>query len=192
MSLASVAAPRLDSTTFALDDPGARDLSADGLLLYCEEQMSQIAEGLSARMESQKAKHAQAQALEAASTALDPYPNGLNDKDDKKNGNAAKTIYDAIDKAVATFPEGTPAREALTSARDKFKDGGSFPSTHDDMQGVVDTLKSQHDSVGDDATINMMQIQELMSKRQSAVELTTNLMAAYSETLKALAANIGK
>jgi hypothetical protein len=57
-------------------------------------------------------------------------------------------------------------------------------------QARIDNLKSQQGDCSKHAEMNMIQVQALVSQRQLAVQLTTQLMQSLNETMKSVVGNI--
>lgn len=56
--------------------------------------------------------------------------------------------------------------------------------------GYVGDVSAKLDDISGDAELNMIQLQSLMSKRQTAIQLTTNMMAKHDQGLSAIVANM--
>jgi hypothetical protein len=66
----------------------------------------------------------------------------------------------------------------------KYK-GAEVTATKQYIEGIAKDIES-------DSQMNMIQLQSLMSARQTAIQLSTNMIAALGESSKAIATNIGK
>lgn len=57
---------------------------------------------------------------------------------------------------------------------------------------LVESIKTEQASISKSAEMNMIQLQSLVSQRQLAVQMTTQLMQTANDTLKQVVANLGK
>jgi hypothetical protein len=65
-------------------------------------------------------------------------------------------------------------------------------STHNQWQGTTDALATIADDVKSSAEIQMLQLQDLVSQRQQAVELSSGIMSKTDQTLEDQAKAIGQ
>jgi hypothetical protein len=163
------------------------------LLLYCEEQMGEVSSLVHDKMEIQRAKNRDSELLQQATTILDPYTNGVSGSDEDKKATARK-IHDQLEGLIGPplDPSSTAFKAIQDAAANFDAPKAPVPDNTDSMKAIADKLAGANDALKNDLSLNMMEIQTLMSRRQTAVELTTNLMASFSETLKGITANIGK
>ena len=64
--------------------------------------------------------------------------------------------------------------------------------TSEQMTAFAGDVQSMLDNVNGNAEINMIQLQQVMSQRQTAVQLTTSLLAKLDEGTKSVVGNIGR
>jgi hypothetical protein len=62
---------------------------------------------------------------------------------------------------------------------------------NNDWQGTTDTLSNMADGIKSGAEIQMLQLQDLVSQRQQAVQLASGMMSTEDQTLESEAKNIG-
>lgn len=60
-----------------------------------------------------------------------------------------------------------------------------------EMQGYIDSLQGASSDLSSCAELQMIQLQSLMSQRQTAIQLTTNLVQSLGDQLNKIADNIG-
>jgi hypothetical protein len=83
-------------------------------------------------------------------------------------------------------PPGIPASTAASS------NGQQIYYTSEQMTAFAGDIRSMLDNVNGNAEINMIQLQQVMSQRQTAVQLTTSLLAKLDEGTKSVVGNIGR
>lgn len=59
------------------------------------------------------------------------------------------------------------------------------------VQTYVGTLKNEQSDLTGGAELNMINLQAIMSQRQTAIQLTTNLVQSLGDSSNKIAANIG-
>jgi hypothetical protein len=82
----------------------------------------------------------------------------------------------------------TPDQQALINANNGAL--GNKPANND-WQGTTDTLGNMADGIKSGAEIQMLQLQDLVSQRQQAVQLASGMMSTEDQTLQSEVKNIG-
>ncbi len=80
---------------------------------------------------------------------------------------------------------------ANTRPRTGSKQGDNLISSTE-LQGYVQTLSDAAGNLNSNSELEMVQLQSLMSQRQTAVSLTTNLVQSLGDQENKIADNIGK
>jgi hypothetical protein len=110
---------------------------------------------------------------------------------------------EAFDRAINALPPG-PERTQVEQQRDRFHAGfydrtgqGSddndvpYVYTQGECKAIVDSLTNVSKSMSSSAELDMMNLSSLMSQRQMAVQMCTNMISALGETQKSIAAKMG-
>lgn len=97
--------------------------------------------------------------------------------DDYLNGGAQN-----IDKDVAT-PDANP--------KAKSEEQGNTVSANE-VSEFIKHLENAGDELNKNAELEMISLQQLISQRQMAIQMTTNLMNKFMEGLQTITANVGK
>lgn len=187
-------------------------LSADALMTYCQTQLSDIDSDVKSYFEQQKKMLGQKQALSELKNSLSKFS-------PPKTEAQWKEVDDAYSKAITALNEVDPrlAQElkneyssnlgpkidmALQHKTTQFKDpwtGHIFEiplidpakiASKEWWTGHVGDMSSKVDAVSGNAELNMIQLQSLMSKRQTAVQLTTNMLSKYDQTIASIVNNV--
>jgi len=96
-----------------------------------------------------------------------------------------KDLSDIDPKLAATLRDRL-SREGQILSGDPLKYGGQqVVASKEVLEGIGKDLESQ-------ASLNMIRLQSIMSTRQTAVQLATNLIASLGETTKAIVTNVGR
>jgi hypothetical protein len=167
-------------------------LTPDALMTYCATRLR----GLDDQMQTQLAGQQQAR---DASGALNELTNKLSalGKDDKGDGihaddpgnkaEVARLFKEAIDKT----PPG-PARDMLCREHATFThDLNDNIMSKGDAAQMATRLGTITKELNDSAELDMISLQSLMSQRQTAIQMCTNLVAALGESTKTITQKIG-
>jgi len=194
-------------------------LSADTLLAYVQTQLGGLDGELGADMQQQETQLNERKAIESAQSTFEQFgtkgPQNVQD---------FQSCLAAIDKSIASLPEGDPTRANLQDFRqsicDKYGYGMQEPTIvvtpyalssqeeealrqqlaqpvlknppgDGDWQGTSDTLANMGNDIKSNADLQMIQIQDLVSQRQQAIQLATGILGKQEQTLEAEAKNIG-
>ena len=160
-------------------------LSADALLAYCRAQLSSLDGTIQQYLDQQRQNIQRKKALSDVETVMKKYPN-------VPSGKEQWADYDqTFLKAIESLPQGDPVRAQLQEKWDELAPRqGHF--TADEWKAITGDIRSMLEEVSGNAEINMIQLQSIMSQRQTAVQLTTGMLAKYDEGIKSVIGNIGR
>jgi hypothetical protein len=171
--------PDLDEVTGA---PVLPYLTPDAMLVYCQSRLTGINTQCREIMTRQE-KNAKAQA--AAGDLLSTlylYQDGA------VEGSQRENVGLGYDKAIATAGADSPLGRKLIHDRDTlFKD----PADKNTMASLINATKNHQSELNSDAEIDMIRLQSLMSQRQTAIQLTTNIVQSLNDQANKIVANIG-
>lgn len=178
-------------------------LTPDALLIYVQTALGALDTDIQGYLDKQKQIVAEKKALhdiEALMGAKQP-----------KNKEDLLEMYRNANAQISGLPPGDPVRNAAHKLLVDFvnahrKGGGTFftyTATISDLDGMKfqsisddqwKELDENLKNIGADASstgeTNMIQLQSLMSRRQTAVQLTTNLMNKLDQSYDAVVRNI--
>jgi hypothetical protein len=201
-------------------DPVATDaayLTPDALMAYCESRLRSIDGQIQRGMDKQNKNNAEQQLIGELNTTLQGYAaNGTtqsgstaNAKNDGQCIQIEQTFDDVIAKIKIIDPT-SPLIPQLEKIHDNIMATGTqapglhtFYGTPDgsinsdgqiDAQEIgtfINDLQSANSSVNSSSELGMIQLQSFMSQRQTAIQLTTNLVQSLGDQLNKIADNIG-
>ncbi len=201
-------------------DPNS--LTGESLLLYCQTQLGSYDDTISGFLNEQKLNLARKKGLSGIENTVKKYLNhldqaGVNDILDsfRKAADAlppGDPVRGAIeDKAKEFYTHTVPAPVTITNmGMHSFVDpnpglspppgtpvitapsGEQIYFTTEQLTAFAGDVRSMLDNVNGNAEINMIQLQQVMSQRQTAVQLTTSLLAKLDEGTKSVVGNIGR
>jgi len=207
----SAATAPIDGTDAA---PAMSAMSPDALLSYCQVQLGTIDGEIGNQMNSQELQLRQRTAVEEVQSALEACGS-----QGPANGDQMKPCVDAFDKAIMELGPNDPVSRQLQAARAKMVSDYGYaelgatdaktdahghqvpaddglrltkPPANDAWKGTTDGVGNLTNDIRSSAEIGMLKLQDLVSKRQQAVELVTGIMAKTDQTLEDGAKAIGR
>jgi len=170
-------------------------LSPELLLEFCDKRLKEIDRQVGDVFRAQDAMNGDAEVLGDLASTLSERNNIAKAKDPK----TATEIIEAFDKAIlqAQSPD---LKKDLAEQLAAFRGGVNAPEANDQpgqahIEAIADAgnrVTTLQKDISNDSQLNMVMLQELVSKRQQALMMCTNLMASLSEAAKAVAQNIGR
>jgi hypothetical protein len=167
-------------------DPNS--LTGESLLLYCQSQLNSLDGTIKGYFDEQKLNLARKKGLSDLQNTLKKYVNHADQA-------ATDDIIASFNKAMAALPPGDPMRGAIQDKYNEFLnhgDGTTIHYTSEEMTALAGDIGSMLDNVNGNAELNMIQLQQVMAQRQTAVQLTTSLLAKLDDGTKAIVTNIGR
>lgn len=186
-------------------DASMFSLSPDALLTYCQTRLQSLDGDIKQYMDNQRTQLAKKEVLQNLETVISDH-NTVNKKSEDLPklehaiANAYAKAYKNL-KAMGMDDEAAALKSAFKEVfpnGDITKDcpsikGSKIPtSTQSAFDKFTQPLQDMVDEIGKNAELNMIQLQSIMSQRQTAVQLTTNMMAKLNGGYDAVTANIGK
>lgn len=191
-------------------------LTPEGLLLYCQSRLGSLDDQIQTIMKEQdrNGKRAadltkqiaaankpsvsntseiavdDATAKREAGKANDLLAVYQNTDDPEIKAEAAEEFRITTGQNIAEFPQGTEVTAAMMKSW-----AGTYQVPGDDETAKakrLDTYKTELAALNNGAEMKMIELQGLISKRQLAVQLTTQGLQTLNETQKAIAGNIGR
>ena len=166
-----------------VDPSGSAGLDSDTLLSYCAAQLDGLNGDIEARMDSQR-RVADAKAnLTMLKQSINP------DKDHKYSPEEQKQISAEYQAALQETPPGKD-RDALVAALKPYFDSDCNAKVFPDPGAAQSALDQVGDGLAKNAELEMISLQDLVSKRQMAVQMTTQIMAKFAQGLETIGNNI--
>lgn len=169
---------------------GSAALSPDALMVYCQTRLRGIDDQMSGLMAKQQKANDDTQAINEALAVLN---NNVAGYTDDKSKTVAMT--DALDAAIKKVGSDTPEGQRLQKIRDDLYNNGVVQDgtvNDTEMQKYIESVNGVVKDINSGAELNMINLQSIMSQRQTAIQLTTNLVESLGEQSKSIAANVGK
>jgi hypothetical protein len=198
-------------------DPSAY-LTPDALLAYCQSRLQSIDSQIQTGLETQQRNNTEIAGIGQVLADLNAVSSGSTSSDTirtaEKSLNTYITDMQANDpnnpnlgKLIQTYNQmvwsGTGGTlNGHTDSDPDFIEPDQYPPDEtytqgdnnysaDEAQGYIATIKGIHDSMNSDSELTMIDVQSLMSQRETAVQLTTNMMQSLDDQAKQITQNIG-
>jgi hypothetical protein len=187
------------SSTIAAPLDFSANLSPDALMVYLSSRLNGLDGQINAIFNTEKTQTDAQAALRELKEAVGQLTadSGATTQTmtDEQNAAITKAIQDihAVDPMLSDSilqqlekPGGGLLLEPTDGQpSDLIVTGNQVKATNDYIDGLSKDIESS-------SQMNMIQLQSLMSSRQTAIQLSTNLISALGESSKAIAANIGR
>jgi hypothetical protein len=174
-------------------------ISPDALMVYCETRMRGLNEQMDGFFKKQQVGNKNSAKINEALEALNNNAAGTSpDNCAAQNKVMVEKLNDARDLAHTTGDFSTEA--ALQKVIEDFRGKiGQYPGSPKEcaiskelMGGVIESVKNINSQINANSELNMINLQSVMSQRQTAIQMTTNLVQSLGEQSKMIAANVGK
>jgi hypothetical protein len=211
----SGAAP--DGSEVSLDPSTSEFLTPDALEAYCESRLNSIDGQVQSIIARQQLSYSESSGLQTVLQKLQEHTSGVTN-DPTACAAMEQPLHDLIEQLKAHDP-GCPELGKLkqlynnlvytgTGSTDTdangmpYEDADNYPPAKNgpegdgtidstEMQTFISGIQGCASDLNSDSELQMIQIQSLMSQRQTAIELSTNLVQSLGDQADKIAANVG-
>jgi hypothetical protein len=161
-------------------------LTPDAMLVYCQSRLAGINDQCREIMTRQE-KNAKTQAaLGDLLSALYNHQEGYDDP------GIQQKLEAAYERAIEAVGRDTPLGTKLAKDRTEWLCAGNDPNVlKEEMGSLINATKNHQSQLNSDAEIDMIRLQSLLSQRQTAIQLTTNIVQSLNDQANKIVANIG-
>ena len=185
-------------------------LDVESLLAYCTSRLNSLDALIQSRFAEQQTRNTDLKAASKTVADLNTFANGVTKgagpyvPDHIRMGNSLIDDYNStanpeLKAKIASFYRDVTGKEIGSQdldANGKVAKPASLDTNHidgmnqEEWQGKIGPLKSMQDGLTKDNELSMIQLQALVSQRQLAIQLTTQLMQTMHEGAKGVLSNI--
>jgi len=172
-------------------------LTPDALMMYCATRLRSLDDQMSEQFAKQHAHRASTSAVNNLQQRIHQLSVGkehhaLDANCDRVADQAIKAeVEQMFQEALNTLPAG-PQKDALEKEFAEWnKTMGDKMLGKDEATNMAQRLGTISKDLSSSAELDMIQLQSLMSQRQTAIQLCTNLVSALGESAKTIAQKIG-
>jgi hypothetical protein len=175
--------------------PDFTSMSPASLMAYCESQLNNLDSQMQGIFSSQQKNASMTQTVSTIANSLgDLPPKSTNSTStltvDSGDTSAIDTQYAA---AITQAGKGTVLGIALANDKAKFDSDASGGSmTTDQVASLTQNLKNDTTNLNGDSQMAMINLQSLMSQRETAVQLSTNLIQSLGQQSSDITKNVGQ
>jgi hypothetical protein len=188
--------------------PTSVNLTPDGLMAYCQSRMNSLDTQMNTIFNAQQGNSKVTQDVDTIAGILNDIPQVPNSSSSDTNPNMsvdAQTCQDinhGYSQAIADAKAGgnTALVQQLTKDQNTFNSEiGSTPQdpkagtlSSNSLSNLQQNLKNYGNELNSDSEMSMINLQSLMSQRETAVQLTTNLVQSLGQQAQDVAKNVGQ
>jgi hypothetical protein len=169
-------------------------LSPDSLMAYCQSRLNSLDDQMSGIFNTQTQNAQETKDVNAIAAALDDLPGPSSGSSNIPVGSTDQAnITSAYNVAIADAsqtnkPLAAQLENDLAAFNTDAKGGSMNPDT---ITQLSQNCKNYAGTLNSDSELTMINLQSLMSQRQTAVQLTTNLVQSLGEQTSDIAKNVG-
>jgi hypothetical protein len=195
----------------------AANLSPEALMAYCQSRLDSIDGQVRSTFAMQEVRNSETAAVQQVLATLQKYSSGVPAGDSSgvsKCQDMEKALYALITQLKSSrapcadlgkleqayndllYTGSGPSKDLPyvdedTYPPNKLGPQGDAVIDSQEMSGFIGTLQGCVNDLNSGSELQMIQLQSLMSQRQTALSLTTNLVQSLDDTLQKVAENIG-
>lgn len=174
-------------------------LTPDVLLAYCESKIRGIDEQVKRAFAGQTQRNNLSKALSELSDKLSQHQKVIGEGDTQIKADIEKLYDNAI--CAAGGPE-TEVGKELAAQKAQFHATGNGQAQEIsgdkgdiadwEMKNFMDSVQRMQSDANRNGELEMIKLQSLMSQRQQALQMCTNMVAGLGQSSQQIAANVGK
>jgi hypothetical protein len=193
-------------------------MTPDALMAYCSSRLDSLDGAMREVFAQQQLGNQEQSLIGGVIPLLQGYEqNGISN--DPTKCTEVESQVEALYYKIQKMDPNSPALKQLATVHDELMASGTGPYTDssgshgflgpgphgyatghtehdstidaDEMQGYVNQLQSATSSLNSSSELGMINLQSLMSQRQTAIQLTTNLVQTLGDTDQKVVGNIG-
>ncbi len=174
-------------------------MTPDALMAYCASRLRGLDGEMATQFEKQQQYRNSSSAvnrLQSKLADLSNRPNGLKVGDADHNATWTE-VHDLFNKAMEALPPGSQQRAQLQTTRTNWEESfftdqnGDGEVNKEEFTNLASQMSAIAKDLGSSAELDMIQLQSLMSQRQTAIQMCTNLISSLGESAKTIAQKIG-
>jgi hypothetical protein len=173
-------------------------LTADGMMIYLQTRLGGIDSQIEAAFQKQKqieSLRGKLMDLQNSVTALGSDPQKELSSEERQT--IAASMITTLDELTEIDPLMADKMRLDLQKGGVFKTDGSHLKdwntiTEDNVNLMKEVVGNRLKALESSASLEMIQLQQLMSARQTAIQLATNLVSSLGKGEEAIAANIGR
>jgi hypothetical protein len=188
----TVTQSQFDQIDTSMPMDGACYLTPDSLMAYCQSRL----QGLDSQVNEAFVKQQHANQVSAVLSKLLGDP-AMSIPGDKLTGQAAtdkiEAAQAAIKEALTSLDPNSTEAQALKAVQENLgKLAGKDLQVSDFQNVVVNAVSDVQKNLNSGSELSMISLQSLVSQRQQAIQVCTNLIQSLGDQCNKIAENIGK
>jgi hypothetical protein len=180
--------PDLPDVGSDVNAPLLQYVTPDAMFVYCQTRLRGVDTQCRDIMAKQEKSAKVQTALGELQTLLSNKSEGYGENPELY-GKIGASFNRAID---AVGPDSEMGQRLLTIRDKEFNAGGDSAVNADEMKSIDSGVKTMQAQLNSQSELDMIHLQSLMSQRQTAIQLTTNILQSLNDSANKIVANIGR
>jgi hypothetical protein len=186
----NISSSLIDSPTAPSAQEDYVSLSADSLLYFCQSRLRDLDERIVGKMKGQEGLIGLQSKVESILAEIKSKSSGQDFDDKNKVDSVSLKIDDAIASAKASG--NASLVDSLGRVKDILRSGNDGLVISSEIESMDKLLTNSIGGCRSAAEMSMIELQSLVSRRATQLQLTTGMMTSLNEGSKAIAGNIGR
>jgi hypothetical protein len=180
--------PDLPNVGSDVNAPLLQYVTPDAMFVYCQTRLRGVDTQCRDIMAKQEKSAKVQTALGELQTRLSNNAEGYGE-----NPELHGKIGAAFNRAIEAAGPDSEIGQTLITIRDKeFNAGIDSAVNPDEMKSIESGVKTLQAKLNSQSELDMIHLQSLMSQRQTAIQLTTNILQSLNDSANKIVANIGR
>ncbi|HEY5146312.1 MAG TPA: hypothetical protein VII82_06080 [Polyangiaceae bacterium] len=177
------------SADSSVDDPGTT-LTPDSLMAYCQSRLDSIGSQVQSSFDQQNKNASEISQIQDVANTFKSYSTA------NQSGANLADMQTRLGNLVNQIQGTDPNSAALPGLKDTLAQLNSSAGDNlvvtTEIEGFAQNITDSANDLNSGSELQMVQLQSLMSQRQTAISLTTNLVQSLGDQENKIADNIGK
>lgn len=167
-----------------------QDLTTEELILFCQSQLNDLNQEIEVLLAAQTSAINQKDMVARLENMLKGTPA-------PSEGSQIAKFEDAYNEVIDALPEGFIRNELIRIRDESLEPIKQLAAEHSHFnvnwahwRSTLAEVGRLKERISGDAELRMIKVQSYVSKRQSAIQLTTNLMSKFNQSLNSVTKNV--
>lgn len=175
-------------------EPNVMAMSPDSVMAYCQARLDSLDSQMTSIMNQQQSNGQLTEDVnDIAGLLNDAGPTSAGSSNVKVNTAEVDAAYAQAISDATTAGDGTLANDLKNDQQNfdsNVQSDGTISATQ--VSGFVQNLKNYGDGLNSDSEMSMINLQSLMSQRQTAIQLSTQLVQSLGDQSNSIVKNVGQ
>lgn len=165
-------------------------VTPEALMSYCASRIRSLDDQIQEHFERQKQFRGVIEPLNALSEKIGHWGSTSGYNADNDGGKEWEEIHTELANLKKSFPEGSPELARLEAFEKGLNAADDKIVLKEEATQLAQSLGDLSKDISSSAEMDMIKLQSVMSQRQSAVQICTNLISSLAESSKGISQNL--